>query len=727
MLNKAKAAKTINMKNLFLFLTTLLVLVSCKPKEVLAPVVQEEFRDLDTMVISAPRPEPQAEVNMELDPYNPSATREHDLLHTKLDLRFNWEQEQVIGVAEVKLKAMFYPKRYVALDAKNFEFNKVQFANSNTPLKYDYDGKKITIDLGREYTRKEEFTLLIDYVASPSSEGGSAAITSDKGLFFINPRGEEGDKPQQIWTQGETEHNSRWFPTIDKPNERCTQEMYLTVQDKFKTLSNGLLVSSNKNADGTRTDYWNMDLPHAPYLFMIAVGEFAVVEDRWEGMLVDYYVEEEYEPYARRIYPHTPEMLGFFSDILQVKYPWQKYSQVTVRDYVSGAMENTTGVIFGEFMQGTERELIDNLTNDKIVAHEMFHHWFGDLVTCESWANLTLNEGFANYSEYLWLEHKYGKDEADYHKMSEFEGYMGSAMQQGIHPLIHYGYDDKEDMFDAHSYNKGGLVLHSLRSYMGDEAFFAGLEKYLNDHKYSAVEVDELRMAFEDISGEDMHWFFDQWYLNQGQPNLNVFTEYNPETKKVELLVEQTQDPAQMPAVFQMSVKVDVYTDANTKESHTIFINQREQTFTLDAATKPAFVDFDADKSQLAVTNYEKSEEEYIFQYYHTPSLENRIEALVNLNESESAAAKKVIADALNDKFWAVRANAANACDLTAETEATIAKLLATDPHSQVRGTAAVRLGETGKVEYAPVLKNAIQKDQSYDVIGRGNERSARA
>jgi len=220
--------------------------------------------------------------------------------------------------------------------------------------------------------------------------GGSAAITSDQGLFFINPRNEDSEKPQQIWTQGETEWNSRWFPTTDKPNERCTQEMYLTVEDKYVTLSNGLLKSSKKNADGTRTDYWKM-----------------------------------------------------------VKYPWQKYSQVVVRDYVSGAMENTTGVIFGDFVQKTERELIDN-HNDGIVAHEMFHHWFGDYVTCESWANLTMNEGFANYSEYLWFEHKYGREEADRHLRNEMNGYLGSVGQGGAHPLIHWGYNDKEDMFDAH-------------------------------------------------------------------------------------------------------------------------------------------------------------------------------------------------------------------------------------------------------------------------------------
>ena len=273
------------------------------------------------------------------------------------------------------------------LDAKNFDFKSIKLFNG-TALEYSYEGEKqqVHITLDREYQRGEEVELVIDYTAIPAQSGGSAAITSDKGLFFINPRGEEGDKPTQIWTQGETENNSRWFPTIDKPNERCTQEVYVTVDDRFTTLSNGTLVSKNKNSDGTRTDYWKQELPHAPYLFMLAIGEFDVVEDeKWNGIPVNYYLESKWSPYAKDIFPYTREMLTFFSELTGVDYPWQKYSQVAVRDYVSGAMENTTAVIFGEFMHGTDRDLIDVDRNEKIVAHEMFHHWFGDYVTCESW------------------------------------------------------------------------------------------------------------------------------------------------------------------------------------------------------------------------------------------------------------------------------------------------------------------------------------------------------
>src|SRR5690606_34887146 len=323
----------------------------------------------------------------------------------------------------------------------------------------------LTIQLGKTVTAQEEITLVIDYTAKPDERetGGSSAISSDKGLYFINPKGEDPAKMPQIWTQGETEASSVWFPTIDAPNQKMTQEILMTVDDKYVTLSNGTLVKSTKNADGTRTDHWKQELPHVPYLAMMGVGEFKVVKDSFtkkdgSKIAVDYFVEPEWEPYAKAIFGDTPEMIRFFSELLGVEYPWDKYHQIVVRDYVSGAMENTGAVVFGDFVYKTDRELLDG-TSESIIAHELFHHWFGDLVTCESWSNLPLNEAFANYSQYLWDEYKHGKDEADFHASSEANGYLQQAQMQGYHDLIWYDYDEKEEMFDGHSYNKGGRIL----------------------------------------------------------------------------------------------------------------------------------------------------------------------------------------------------------------------------------------------------------------------------
>ncbi len=709
--------------NKFPFLLLALFLIgSCAPKEYSAIILPEpEQRTLDTLVVTAPKPEEsdgeevKTDTTYELPVYNPSARRENDLIHTRLELRFDWDKEQVLGKATLTLKPYFYPTNKVTLDAKGFEFHAIQLVDSGQDLHYDYDGQQLTIYLDRTYTRDEKYKIYIDYTATPSASGGSAAITSDKGLFFINPRGEEAGKPRQIWTQGETENNSRWMPTIDKPNERCTQEMYLTVDDNFVTLSNGLLISSKKNPDGTRTDYWHMDLPHAPYLFMIAVGEFAVVHDSWKGKPVDYYVEPAYEPYARQIFPYTPEMLGFFSDILDYEYPWQKYAQVVVRDFVSGAMENTTAVVFGEFMQGTDRELIDNLTNEKIVAHEMFHHWFGDLVTCESWANLTLNEGFANYSEYLWLEHKHGRDEADFHRLQELQGYLQAA-ENNIHPLIHFGYDDKEDMFDAHSYNKGGLVLHMLRKYVGDDAFFASLNKYLRDNAFSDVEGHELRLAFEDVTGEDLNWFFDQWFYHQGHPELEVDYDYDDSTHEVIIEVNQTQDPEQMPPIFILPVDVDLYANGEVTR-HRIVIDKRKQTFRLPALVEPELIIFDAEGMLLATIEESKSLDEYILQFELAPNLLHRLRALQQLADSDDPRLPQIIEEALHRDFWLERLFAASLCEINQNTEDRLLDMAVQDPHSSVREAVIEKLGDSGNPDYAEVVAEAIETDPAISVV----------
>lgn len=684
-----------------------------------------EYRDLDTLVVSAPRTKPDsgtAAKTYTLPDYNGSHTRRNDLLHTELDLRFDWEQEKVLGKATLKLKPFFYPVDQVTLDAKDFEFHQVRLAGAGQDLSYDYDGKMIVIQLDRTYQRNEEYTLYINYTASPSATGGSAAITSDQGLFFIKPDTDAPDKPMQIWTQGETEWNSRWFPTIDKPNERCTQEILLTVEDRFETLSNGVLVSSEKNPDGTRTDYWKMDQPHAPYLFMIAVGDYAIVKDQWEDISVSYYVEPEFEEDARAIFPHTVEMLDLFSDKLNLKYPWPKYDQVVVRDYVSGAMENTSAVIYGEFMQRPRRELIDERTNEKIVAHELFHHWFGDLVTCESWANLTMNEGFANYSEYLWLEHKYGPDEADFHLLNEWSGYLSEA-RSSLHPLIHFGYNSKEAMFDAHSYNKGGSVLHMLRNYVGDEAFWTALNRYLTEHAYSAVEVHDLRLAFEEVTGEDLNWFFNQWYLRQGHPLLNITYGYEEEGKRATLRVEQTQDPDRMPPIFQLPVAVDIYFEnGEAPIRKQIRVTERNQDFAFQVEQEPELMIFDADRALLAETEENKTEDQLIFQYYNGPKFLDRFEAVQQLQDSDAPEARQMLEAALKDDFWVIRSVALSSVDPRGREDMlkTIREMAAADPHSQVRASALSTLAVLEDEPAIDIAVSAIETDSAYNVIAAG-------
>ena len=501
-----------------------------------------------------------------------------ELMHTKLEVSFNWTKSQLMGKATLKFRPKSYPQSQLELDAKGMDI--IAVAMNNLPCAYTYeDSLKLVINLDRTYKIGEEYIVSIEYVSKPEERetSGSFAITSDKGLYFINPKGEDANKMPQIWTQGETESSSVWFPTIDAPNVKTAQEIYITVEDKYVTLSNGILVSSKKDKNGLRTDYWKQDKPHAPYLFMLAVGEFALVEDNFKRndgslMNVNYYVEPEYKNDARDIFGETPEMIRFFSNLLGVEYVWDKYSQIVVREYVSGAMENTGAVVFGDFVYKNKRELMDD-NDQSTIAHELFHHWFGDLVTCESWSNLPLNESFANYSQFLWDEYKYGEDEAAYNAIKEADGYFQSSAYQGYHDLIWFDYNDKEDMFDAHSYNKGGRILHMLRKHLGDEVFFRGLNKYLVDNKYKSAEYNQLRIAFEEISGKDLNWFFDQWFLDKGHPVL--FIDYDlSQNESIKMEINQVQNK-DFP-IFRIPVQVGIWDDMGYHEE-TVIINDEVQ------------------------------------------------------------------------------------------------------------------------------------------------------
>lgn len=654
--------------------------------------------------------------------YREAAPRINNLVHTKLDAKFDYSKSYLNGKVWITLKPHFYATDSLELDAKGMDIHKVNIVKgaSMSPLKYQYDGMVMNIKLDKKYKGGEQYTIYIEYTAKPDEfeVEGSAAITDAKGLYFINPKGEEKDKPTQIWTQGETEATSVWVPTIDKPNQKTTQEIAMTVPAKYVTLSNGILVSQKTNSDGTRTDTWKMDLPHAPYLFFMGVGEYAVIKDSYKGKDVTYYVEKEYAPVARKIFGNTPEMMKFFSRITGVDYPWQKYGQIVGRDYVSGAMENTTATLHQESAYQDARQLVDGNIWEDVIAHELFHQWFGDYVTTESWSNLTLNESFANYSEYLWREYKYGKDAADDHNYSDMSNYLQS--QSDAKDLVRFTYRDKEDMFDAVSYNKGGRILHMIRTVIGDSAFFKALNVYLTTNKFKAGEAHNLRMAFEEVTGKDLNWYFNQWYFGSGHPKLDVTYNYDDATKKTIVIVKQTQPGTK---VFRMPVAIDVY-EGGKKTRREVWIKNKVDTFTISHNAKPDLVNFDGDKYLLTDKKENgKTLENYIYQYKNAGLYLDRREAIdFAAKQQDNAAAVELLRTALSDKYDGMRTYVMEKVDMRKQNvrsalERDIYQLATKDAKSTVRAKAISLLPNYDKPEYKTLYTKALS-DSSYSVAG---------
>lgn len=651
--------------------------------------------------------------------YRETPARLSNLVHTKLEVSFDFEKAWMYGKEWVTLKPHFYVTDTVVLDAKGMEIKEVSIVNGQTkkPLKYKYDGWVLNVKLDKKYNRDEKYTLYIDYISKPDElkVEGSAAITDAKGLYFINPRGEKKGVETQIWTQGETEGSSVWFVTIDRPNQKTTQEIYMTVPAKYVTLSNGLKFSEKKNADGTRTDYWKMDLPHAPYLFFMGVGDFAIIKDKpYKGKEVSYYVEKSQVPYAMKVFGNTPEMMQFFSDKLGIDFPWQKYSQIVGREYVSGAMENTTATLHQDGAYQNNRELADGNAWEETIAHELFHQWFGDLVTTESWSNLTVNESFADYSEYLWNEYKFGKDFADQHNFDAMQGYLMSGSDKK--DLVRYHYHNKEDMFDAVSYSKGGRILHMLRNHVGDDAFFKSLNNYLTTNKFKTGEAAQLRLAFEEVTGQDLNWFFNQWYYGSGHPKLKIT--YNSEIpglpNTTEMIVEQTQKTDK---IFTLPVAVDVYVDGKA-ERYSIWIKNKVDTFYFNTSSKPELVNFDADRILLAEKTDNKTEANYLALWKYGKNFLDRREAI-------DAFAKKnmpEVAKGLNDKFSGIRKFAiAKIASTPYKTDKVVLeemeRIAKTDLDKKTKAAAINFLVKNADSKYLPIYQTAIS-DSSYSVAG---------
>jgi aminopeptidase N len=651
--------------------------------------------------------------------YRGSYTRINDLVHTKLAVSFDYNKQWMYGQEWVTLKPHFYPTDSLTLDAKGMEIKEIAMikGKSTIPLKYSYDNAQLRITLDKTYKGSEKYTVYLNYISKPDEvkQHGSAAISEAKGLYFINPKGQTNEHIE-IWTQGETEANSVWFPTIDKPDQKTTQEISMTVPSKYVTLSNGLLVHQKKNADGTRTDDWKMDLPNSPYLFFMGVGDYAIVKDKYKNMEVNYYVEKEYAPVARKIFGETPAMIGFFSKVLNFPYVWPKYDQIVGREYVSGAMENTTATLHQDGAYQNARQLVDGNAWEDDISHELFHHWFGDLVTTESWSNLTLNESFANYSEYLWREFRHGKDNADELNYEDMQEYLMSGSSNK--DLVRFYYKDKEDMFDAVSYNKGGRILNMLRNYVGDSAFFKSLNEYLNLYKFKPAEAQQLRLAFEDVTGQDLNWFWNQWYYGSGQPALDINYDYSNGKERV--IVDQTQKTGK---IFKLPVAIDVYSKGANKKRYKVWVENKSDTFYFNSDQKPSLINFDADKVLLAIKKDNKSAEEFEQQYLYAPNYLDRREALEYFGENKMMSQ---LAQGLKDKYYGLRLLTLENIDqqkgYSDPSVLSQIELMATkEPYKKVQAKAIEILAKMKDNKYKSLFEKYVN-DSSYSVAGAALE-----
>lgn len=628
-----------------------------------------------------------------------------DIIHTELFVKFNWGKHECLGTANILLKPYFYPTDSIVLDAKSMIFEKIQVKNMqgdeilNMPV---YDKKLLKLKLEKKLNPEDTVLITIQYIAKPDEveKGKGKAIRDDKGLYFINTDNTEPYKPIQLWTQGETESNSCWFPTIDKPNEKFTSTLTIEVNKDFVTLSNGELISDTIEGN-IRRSVWHNALPMPAYLTMMAVGNFSITQDSWNQKEVSYYLEPAYTAYARKIFAHTTEMLQCYSDKLGVTYPWHKYAQVVVRDFISGAMENTSATLHGEFVQKNDRELLDG-NNDGIISHELFHQWFGDLVTCISWSHLVINEGFATYGEQLWLEHKYGKNTALKKCYQTIERYLQYSEKNDDGPIVNFNYKDKDDMFNTITYQKGSRVIHLLRSILGDEVFFKALNIFLTEYAYENASVDDLQRCFEKSSGKDLRNFFQQWFYKGGHPVLDI--RYDYDTSKSQLIVSVEQKQNADVGVFKFPLKFKV-TQNNIVRYFTFNIEKRKEQFFVQKLDENANdypnVVVDPDATFIGAITDNKPILNHITTYHLSDSYVEKMRSLSALSKQQKIydTARFTILAAISDTDEDIRSKALSWIDWNLPQNYTSTKdiliyLAQNDNSTEVRSKCIQILGE---------------------------------
>ena len=632
-----------------------------------------------------------------------SRDRVVDVKHSKIDIKLDLEAKRVSGVVTHTVAPLNEGTRFVQCDAVDLEIASVSVGRK--PAEFTYDGSKLHVDLGEGRSRGQDLPVAISFAATPRI-----------GMYFIAPDEGYPDKPVQVWTQCQDEDTRYWLPCFDHPSEKQTSELIVTVPGSWYALSNGRLLEDKANRDGTRRFHWHQDRPHSTYLFTLAAGELERIDDTTDGLIIDYFVEPKDVADAKKVFANTPAMIALFERLFDAKYPWSKYSQVVVRDFVFGGMENTTATTMTENII-FDRKAARDFTSDPLISHELAHQWFGDLLTCRDWSHGWLNESFATYLEMLWDEHHQGIDHYRQGQVENTELYLGERYRR---PIVTNVFNEPIDLFDRHLYEKGSVVLAMLRSLLGDDQFFRSLQRYVRENQERSVITQDLAAAIAAETGRNLDWFFDQWVYKPGHPCLRVSWNYDDDNKLAIVSVKQTQSTSDGTAIFRMPVTIDFKRGRARVQSFRVEITEAEQTFAFPLAQKPDLCRFDPYNGILKELDFEKSVGELRLQLRDDDDIGGRQFAATQLGKKGGSEAIAALEAAVTgDKFWACQAAAAKALGqirTTAARDALLRCLPVVRNLKAKRGVVAA-LGEfRGDATVLAALTPLARRDQSWFV-----------
>jgi aminopeptidase N len=636
--------------------------------------------------------------------------RPFTIQHIALDLALHVEEKALSGSAALDITRVDPEATEITLDAVGFTIAAIEITprgGKKVAAEYVYDGAMLTVTVPANVGGAR---IHVHYRAVPRA-----------GVYFLAPDEHVPGRPNQVWTQCQDEDARHIFPCHDKPHIKQTTELRIKVPSGWYALSNGELLSEDDGAF-----HWKMNEPHPSYLFTLAAGEFTLIEEEVDGIPLSYLVPNDREEDGKRTFARTAEMIRNFGEKTGVKYPWNKYAQVVVSDFIFGGMENTTATTMYEHILLDDRAAID-ISSDDLIAHELAHQWFGDLVTCRDWSHAWLNEGFATFMEHIDRESHLGRDEYDYSMHGDMGSYFGEAHGRYKRAIVCQDYEAPIDIFDRHLYEKGCTVLHMLRRELGDTLFWLGVKTYLTRHSKGVVETRDLLRAMEEVSGRSLERFFEQWVFRAGHPELDV--KIDIEGKVCTVAVKQTQATAAGGAtagatvseattpLFAFDLAFDLtFADGSTRRE-TRHVDQASHTFSFNVPSRPRFVVVDPEQAVLAEVKLDAPGDLLRNQLAHAPTARGRMLATGRLAKMDDPPSTQALTDSLaNEKeFWGVRAEAAHALGQlrSSDAEKSLLAHVAT-AHPKVRRGVAAALGLFRTAKAAEALKSMTLRDASY-------------
>lgn len=661
--------------------------------------------------------------------------RSCDVEHLKVELTLDLPRQRLSATATLRLRAAYGPFSEITLDAVDLQLEAVRDGRGRD-LVYTYLDRKLTVRFPKPIATAEE--LVIAYRVERPSHG----------LYFIGPMPGDPKVEWMLWSQGEDEEARHWIPCHDAPHERMTTEMIVTSDAKHTVISNGELLSV-RGRGAKKTWHFRENTPYPSYLISLCVGVFTEVKDRWGDIPVEYFVEPGREEEARRSFGDTPRMMEFFSQRLDCPYPYEKYAQVAVRHFMFGGMENLSATTQTDNTLHDARAALDFSSAD-LVAHELAHQWFGDLLTCEHWAHAWLNEGFATYSEALWKEEDLGREEFEFQMLQNAEEYLLEPYRRAI---VSRRFAHPFQLFDAHLYPKGAWVVHMLRRRLGEDLFWKTLRLYVKKHAVSSVETIDLVRAAEQASGKSLQGFFDQWLQHPGHPDLEGDMSWDLDRKCVQINLKQVQKRDNGTPLYSLTLTIEALMPAAPASAATAsrgarlaaknragklvrqtFVFDREsQTFFLFLPEKPLWVVIDPEGAHLKTMKVSRPIEwleATLFGEALQPSVFARVDAVRQAAVDAGHRATQLLARVLmKDSFWGVQLEAALALGRVRSEAALLALLDGLEVKSpKARRAVVSTLGSFHDERVVSALAGLVRKgDASYFVQMAANVAYGRA